>query len=126
MDAIMPAAFHHTTPLPRHCVYNKSSSGAAYTVALTNGDEVRVVIESGHIQTGDCVAVEQGHSANIRRVTSAHCESGAQVARSEPIVHASLQHDAAECHAVKEMALQAETEEQIDVAIKKIRMFCEH
>ena len=36
-----------------------------------------------------------------------------------------IQEGAAECHAAKEMALQATTEEATDIALKKVRVFCE-
>ena len=96
-----------------------------YTVNFDDGSITKVVTETGGIREADCVAVELGQTANIRRVSAVHCEHRAHEALADPIVHSKRQKDAAECHAAKEMALQATTEEAIDIAIKKVRVFCE-
>jgi hypothetical protein len=54
-----------------------------------------------------------------------HCEYRDHEALAAPIVHAKQQTEAAECHAAKEMALQATTEVATDIALKKVRVFCE-
>ena len=97
-----------------------------YTVNFADGSIIKVVTESGGIVEGDCVTVEIGHTANIRRVSTVYCEHGNHEAITAPIVQAHLQQDAAECHAAKEMALQATTSEATDIALKKVRAFCEH
>ncbi|MBW2243296.1 MAG: hypothetical protein JRH01_15015 [Deltaproteobacteria bacterium] len=53
-----------------------------YIVRLGSGRDVRVIADPGEIRQGDCVAIEQGRSANIRRVSSAYCQAkgGAPVA----------------------------------------------
>lgn len=96
-----------------------------YTVDFDDGSVIKVVTESGGIVKGDCVTVELGRTANIRRVSGVHCEHRAHEALAEPIVHAKRQTEAAECHAAKQMALQATTEEATDIALKKVRVFCE-
>lgn len=96
-----------------------------YTVDFDDGSVTKVIIETGGIVEGDCVAVELGQTANIRRTSSVHCEDRGHEALSDPIVNAKQQTEAAECHAAKEMALQATTEEATDIALKKVRVFCE-
>ncbi|MGI9201768.1 MAG: hypothetical protein ACR2QL_11955 [Woeseiaceae bacterium] len=96
-----------------------------YTVELNSGSMTKIITETPGIAEGDCVTVELGQTANIRRVSSVHCEHTAHEALAEPIVHAKRQSEAAECHAAKEMALQAQTEEATDIALKKVRVFCE-
>ena len=96
-----------------------------YTVDFDDGSVTKVVTESGGIVEGDCVAVELGRTANIRRTSDVHCEHRAHEALAEPIVHAKRQSEAAECHAAKAMALQAMTLEATDIALKKVRVFCE-
>ena len=96
-----------------------------YTVDFDDGSITKVVTETGDIREADCVAVELGQTANIRRVSAVHCEHKAHEALADPIVYSKRQQDAAECHAAKEMALQATTEEATDIAIKKVRVFCE-
>jgi outer membrane lipoprotein SlyB len=96
-----------------------------YTVDFDDGSITKVVTESGGIVERDCVAVELGHTANIRRVSAVHCEHRNHEALADPIVYAKGQTEAAECHAAKQMALQAKTEEATDIALKKVRVFCE-
>jgi len=97
-----------------------------YTVDFPDGTVTKVITESGGIVEGDCVVVELGQTANIRRTSSVHCEHGDHEALTDaPMVYAKRQTEAAECHAAKDMALQASTEEAIDIAIKKVRVFCE-
>ena len=85
----------------------------------------KVVTESAGIAEGDCVAVELDQTANIRRTSSVHCDHTDHTALAEPVVHAKRQTEAAECHAAKDMALQATTQEATDIAFKKVRVFCE-
>ena len=96
-----------------------------YTVELMDGGLTKVVIEHGGIEPGDCVTIELGRTANIRRTSSVHCEYHDHEALADPIVHAKRQVEAAECHAAKNMALQATTLEATDIALKKVRVFCE-
>lgn len=97
-----------------------------YTVEFGDGSLTKVVIETGGIVEGDCVVVELGQTANIRRTSSVHCEHPDHEALTDaPMVYAKRQTEAAECHAAKEMALQATTEEATDIALKKVRVFCE-
>ncbi len=84
-----------------------------------------MITESPGIAEGDCVTVELGQTANIRRVSSVHCENVNHKAFSDPEVHEKRQEDAQECHDAKQMALQATTEEATDIALKKVRVFCE-
>ena len=96
-----------------------------YTVALEDGSLTKVITETGGMVEGDCVTVELGQSANIRRVSPVYCEDGTHEALEAPIVHSKRESEAAECHAAKQMALQAATDEATDIALKKVRVFCE-
>ena len=96
-----------------------------YIVDFPDGGITKVVTESGGIVVGDCVTVELGRTANIRRVSSVYCEHRSHEAMTHPIVQAHIQEEAAECHAAKNMALQATTAEATDIALKKVRVFCE-
>lgn len=98
----------------------------SYQIKLTSGSVVKVVIESGGIDVGDCVSVEQGKTANVRRVSSVYCEEPEHESlHNHPHVHAAAYEDAAECHSAKEIALHAKTEKEVDLALKKVRAFCE-
>lgn len=96
-----------------------------YSVRFDDGGATKIVTETKGIVMDDCVSVELGRTANIRRVSSVYCEHPEDEALTDPIVHASRQEEAAECHAAKNMALQATTEEATDIALKKVRAFCE-
>lgn len=98
----------------------------SYEVKLSSGSVIKLVTESGGIDEGDCVAVEQGQSANIRRVSTVYCEAPDHEALRHPHVQSKSFEDAAECHAAKEMAMHAKTEKDVDLAIKKVQVFCEN
>ena len=103
----------------------KKKKAYKYTVTFNDDSQTRIITETGGIVEGDCVTVELGQTANIRRVSGVHCEHHGHEALAEPIVYSKRQTEAAECHAAKDMALQATTEEALDVAMKKVRVFCE-
>lgn len=98
----------------------------SYQVKLTSGSRVKIVSESKEITEGDCVSVEQGESANIRRVSPVYCEEPEHEALNHPVVRAAAYEDAAQCHAAKEIAMHAKTEQEVDIAIKKVRIFCDN
>jgi outer membrane lipoprotein SlyB len=106
-------------------LFEGNRRGYQYTVDFDDGSVTKVITESAGIVEGDCVAVELGRTANIRRTSAVHCEHTDHRALADPVVHAKRQTEAAECHAAKNMALQATTEEATDIALKKVRVFCE-
>ena len=97
-----------------------------YTVGLMGGDVEKIITETGDIRTGDCVSFEQGQTANIRRVANVYCEPAHHdVAMNTAGISSGAQQDAADCHTAKELTIQAKTESELDVAMKKVRLFCE-
>lgn len=97
-----------------------------YTVELSDGGITKIISETAAIAEGDCVSVELGKTANIRRVSSVHCEyARSPVYGTSREVEHKMQQDAGECHEAKQMALQATTAEATDIALKKVRVFCE-
>lgn len=104
---------------------NKDNMAHQYTVNLLNGGTVSIVVEQGDIDPGDCVAVEQGSSANVRRVTPVHCANAKDATIQTAEVKVKRAEDATDCQVAKEAALGARTDAEIDVAIKKVRIFCE-
>ena len=104
-------------------LFDKSRKPAfAYTVKLTTGSTVEVISDDTGIVEGDCVAVEEGSTMNVRRVSSAHCESDGWSDYGE-MRHAHGQAD--ECHAAKEMLLEAQGQEEMELAIRKVRIMCD-
>lgn len=93
-----------------------------YTVKLIGGPEIKVSTEQQDIRIGDCVAVESGQQhTNIRRVGSVHCEAKAQP--KPPAHHQSVAND---CQTAKDELAKAKTNEEVDLAVKKVRVLCEY
>jgi outer membrane lipoprotein SlyB len=101
-----------------------AGSGEKFTIRLVNGNTVDIVTENQDIRAGDCVTLEQGQHANIRRVSSVMCNTPA----SHPAysaMHNSAVQESAECQEVKRELLNATTEQATDIAYKKMRALCE-
>jgi len=98
-----------------------------HTVRLTNGTSVAVITDHHNIAVGDCVAVEQGRHANIRRVSSVMCNDLADTSRPSyaPVHQANVQ-EAEECEQAKREVLNAQTEEAINLAHMRMRALCEN
>ena len=96
-----------------------------YLIGLANGSSIKVTTEQGGIRMGDCVSVEQGSMTNVRRVSDAYCSHPEHEAFDHPVVQAKGHQDAAACHQAKEFALNAQTETAVDIALKKVQIFCD-
>jgi outer membrane lipoprotein SlyB len=105
----------------------KSKAGTAdkYTVRLNNGGTIQIVTEHHDIKSGDCVSVEQGKHANIRRVSPIMCGSPQSHPDYQEMHEANVE-ESEECLATKQALLAATTEQEADLAYKKMRAFCEH
>jgi outer membrane lipoprotein SlyB len=104
----------------------KETAGTAerFTVRLVNNSTIDIVLENQDIQIGDCVSIEQGQHANIRRVSSVMCSTPASHPAYNPM-HSAVKAESSDCHAAKQELLQAKTAEQTDIGYKKMRAFCE-
>lgn len=96
-----------------------SNTGYEYTVKLLQGDSITITTEQGKIDVGDCVTVERGESANIRRASEVHCQAKDTQASAEHVKEAQ------ECETAKAAMLDAETPEALEAAVDKARMLCE-
>ena len=97
-----------------------------YTVQLNNGRTVRIATLHHDLQVGDCVSVEQGEHANIRRVSPVMCNSVASA--DHPAfddMHAANVLEAEECEQAKQEVLNATTEQEVTIAHQKMRALCE-
>ena len=98
-----------------------------HTVRLNNGTSVAVITDHHNIAVGDCVAVEQGRHANIRRVSSVMCNDLTDTSRpSYAPVHEANVNEAEECEQAKREVLNAQTEEAINLAHMRMRALCEN
>lgn len=95
-----------------------SGTQQQYTVKLKSGSTTIINTEQLEIRIGDCVSIEQGTHANIRRVSSVYCETETAV----PAHHVAASND---CEKAKDMLIAAETDEDTTLAAKKIRILCE-
>ncbi len=96
-----------------------SNQANEYTIRLTSGRDIRMVTQPTSLRLGDCVSVEQGRRANLRRVSSVHCQGGA----SEPTqAHRA---EASACDQAKQSLVDAPDEEAMELAIRRIRILCE-
>jgi len=99
--------------------------GKLYTVDLGAGRTMQVVSDQTEIKQGDCVIVEQvKDQANVRRADPTACEPESEPVMSSADVQEELQEEAAECLAAKEEMLAAQTEEQFNLAQRKMDIFC--
>jgi outer membrane lipoprotein SlyB len=99
------------------------STGMQYTVN-TGAGMVVVVSDQREISVGDCVSVENAGTgaANIRRASSALCETADPVSAA---VTEHLQEEAADCLAAKDAVLAADTDEDVAKAIRTARISCD-
>ena len=93
-----------------------------YTVDLVNGGTLSVVMDNGVFHQGDCVAVEQGRTNNMRRVSHEFCLFNEEVPEEYKSEHVE---EANECAQAKQELLAAETEEAINFAHMKMNILCQ-
>lgn len=95
--------------------------GFSYRLRFANGDTSNFITEKGYLQVGDCVSVERGQYANIRRVAPVLCNGNQNVVADQKHVR-----EAEQCHEAKDQLLVASTEEQIEAAARKVSILCEY
>ncbi len=97
--------------------------GMSYTVSMLDGSSVRIVTDQRQIHPGDCVAIEQvSGTSNIRRVAQSYCERTNASAVDEVAAHARS--EAMACQSAKDELVQAQTQEAIDLATRKVDLLC--
>lgn len=94
----------------------------AFTVQQTDGDMVKVIQDVADIQVGDCVCVEQGQTANIRRVSDLMCENGPHL--TDASISASHSQDADECAMAKHEVIEAKSDADFARAERKVHILC--
>ena len=94
--------------------------GYGYKLQFANHEISQFITEKGYLQIGDCVSVERGEYANIRRVSSVLCENG-----PAKVVDNSHIREAEQCHAAKDQLLAAKTDEEIESAARKVNILCQ-
>jgi len=97
-----------------------------YTVRLNSGGTIAIVTDNTDIVQGDCVSVEQGQQANIRRVSSVMCTSVASASHpAYPQLHDEDVAEASQCEQAKQQVLKATTPDEVSIATQKMRALCQ-
>jgi len=103
----------------------KKQTGRRYSVRTNEGTVIQIVTEQTEIRIDDCVFVEDaGGRANIRRAALSVCDAASQAIINEPDIQAELQEEAAECTVAKQGLIDAETDAQMELAVRKIQILC--
>ena len=99
--------------------------GRVYTVTTNEGTMIQIATEQTEIRVDDCVFVEESRgTANVRRAPATACEpASADVLADEDIV-AELNEEADECAAAKQQLVDAQSDEDIDRAVRKVKLLC--
>ncbi len=104
---------------------SKKKTGRRYSVRTNDGTVMQIVTEQTAILVGDCVIIEEsGGSANIRRTALSACDVASQSLMNSREIKAELQEEAAECIAAKDGLVNAETDDQMEFAVRKIQILC--
>ncbi len=97
--------------------------GMSYRVSMLDGSSLSIVTDQRQIHVGDCVAIEQvSGTSNIRRVSQSYCER--TNARAVDDVSAHARSEAVACQSAKDELVQAQSQEEIDLASRKIDLLC--
>lgn len=105
------------------------SQAFEYTVLVDGTTTVRIVSDQAGKRVGDCVAVEQGQFANIRLGPDSRCAPRAQPAPAKaapppPAAEPADVQQASACEQAKQQVLAARTDEEFDVAERRMRLLC--
>lgn len=103
------------------------SQAFEYTVLVDGTSTIRIISDQAGKRVGDCVAVEQGQFSNIRLVPDARCAPRAQPAaakKAAPPPPAADVRQANACEQAKEQVLAANTDEEFNVAERRMRLLC--
>lgn len=101
-------------------------SAFAYTVRLESGAVTKVIVDHGDVAVGQCVALEQGRSANLRVVSPGHCRPEYAAVAAAPDVQARALEHASACDTAKEAVVAARDDAELELAAKKARVVCGH
>ena len=105
-----------------------SSQAFEYTVLIDGTTTIRIVSDQVGKRVGDCVAVEQGQFANIRLVPESRCAPRAQPAPAKaappPAAEPADAQQASACEQAKQQVLAAKTDDEFNVAERRMRLLC--
>lgn len=101
--------------------------GRVYTVQTNEGTTIQIATEQTEMHVDDCVFVEEsGRNANIRRAPAAACEPASADVMVDADIVEEMHEEAEECAAAKQMLIEADTDDAIDRAVRKVKLLCYH
>jgi len=104
------------------------SQAFEYTVLVDGMTTVRIISDQAGKRVGDCVAVEQGQFSNIRLVPDSRCAPRAQSAPAKaaaaPAPAPAAMQQASACEQAKAQVLAATTDDEFNVAERRMRLLC--
>jgi len=104
---------------------SKTRPGRVYTVTTNEGTMIQIATEQTEIRVDDCVFVEEaGGTANIRRAPATACEPESQKVMQDAAIIEEMQEEASECAAAKQELVDADSDEAIDRAVRKVKLLC--
>ena len=104
---------------------SSTQPGRLYTVTTNEGTVVQIATEQTEIRVDDCVYVEEsGGTANIRRAPTTACEPESQSVMNDPAIVEEMQEEAVECALAKGELVDADSDEAIDRAVRKVELLC--
>jgi outer membrane lipoprotein SlyB len=104
---------------------SKTRPGRVYTVTTNEGTMIQIATEQTEIRVDDCVFVEEaGGSANIRRAPATACEPASQAVMNDAAIIEEMQEEANECAAAKQELVDADSDDAIDRAVRKVKLLC--
>lgn len=104
---------------------SKTRPGRIYSVTMNDGSMVQIATEQTELRIDDCVYVEEtSGGANIRRAPATACAPETQDLLKEPAMVEEMQEEASECAAAKQELVDADSDEAVDRAVRKVKLLC--
>lgn len=104
---------------------SQTRPGRVYTVTTNEGTSIKIATEQTEIRVDDCVFVEEtAQGANIRRAQASACAPDTQALLEDPAIAEELREEAEECAVAKQQLIDAETDAAVELALKKVQIFC--
>mgnify|MGYP001822302268 FL=1 len=104
---------------------SKTRPGRVYTVTTNEGTAIQIATEQTEIRVDDCVFLEEsGGTANIRRAPATACDPASQDVMKDAAIIEEMQEEASECAAAKQELVDADSDEAIDRAVRKVKLLC--
>ena len=100
-----------------------SNEAESYTIEKRPGEFIKVIIDNKKLDIGDCVAVEEGRTTNLRKVADDMCGE-LVTAEIEEELNNSLAQAAEDCHDAKVDLIESDTADSLDGHLQRINVLC--